>query len=181
MKLLLSPHNDDETLFSYFTLLAHRPHVIVLLRSYIQANRGHDITAAMRMNETRAAMEIAACPVEFWDYRDDRPNWEGIERDLRAYNIDQVTDVWAPKPEPYGNEQHNMIGRIAEMVFGDKCHFYLTYTTAGKSTNGQIVAVAPRWVELKLKALACYRSQINLPSTMPHFLRSQEEYVSVDR
>jgi hypothetical protein len=36
VKLLLAPHNDDETLFAAYTCLRERPKVVVILRSFVR-------------------------------------------------------------------------------------------------------------------------------------------------
>jgi hypothetical protein len=44
VKVFLSPHHDDETLFGAFTLLRERPLVVIVTDSYVQFNRGDGIT-----------------------------------------------------------------------------------------------------------------------------------------
>lgn len=57
MKLLISPHNDDETLFAAFTIMRERPVVLVVFDSEVQVLRGFaDCDAVTRRNETMHAM-----------------------------------------------------------------------------------------------------------------------------
>lgn len=172
MKLFLSPHNDDETLFGAFTLLRERPLVLIVFDGYLQAARGTGITAEQRRNESRAAMEILGCTVEFMGLRDDNPNVTPAL--IRAY-VESLkpTEIYAPAREESGHRQHNL---AADAVSGmPNVRHYMTYTPAGKST-GVPVPYEPEWPLLKLKALACYESQIKLWSTKDHFLRDQYEY-----
>lgn len=172
MKLFLSPHNDDETLFGAFTLLREKPVVVVVLDSYLQEQRGHGITFWDRRGETMQALEQLGARYNFLGFRDDRPEWLAIERQLCAYDPEHV---WAPAVEPTGHEHHNRVGEIADRIWPGRVTHYMTYTPAGKS-RGVPVPFEPEWVEKKLRALACYRSQLALRSTWDHFLREQYEY-----
>ena len=58
MKLFLSPHPDDETLFGAFTLMREKPLVVIITDSYIQQNRGENITPQQRFQESVNAMKI---------------------------------------------------------------------------------------------------------------------------
>lgn len=170
MKILLAPHNDDETLFCAFTLLRDRPHVIVCLRSMVQAARG--ITYRQREAETAAAMEILGCTWEQWQFPEDVPDWPAIEKRLRRLKADQV---WAPLPEEGGHAHHNKIGEMAKTIWPNTVQ-YLTYTNRGKSSGGKAVPHSPEFVNAKLRALQCYRSQILEPNCAEHFIREQREY-----
>jgi LmbE family N-acetylglucosaminyl deacetylase len=57
--LLISPHNDDETLFAAFAMQKYKPFVVIVYDSHIQFNRGDPNSHVLdRRNET-----IAACRV----------------------------------------------------------------------------------------------------------------------
>jgi LmbE family N-acetylglucosaminyl deacetylase len=173
MKILLAPHNDDESLWTSFTCLRERPHVIVCLRSFVQARYG--ITYQQREAETAMAMDILGCTWEQWDISDEAPRWAEIEQRFRALSPEHA---WAPLPEQGGHNHHNKIGKIAVRVWPGKVTQYLTYTNAGKSVNGTLVPYVPSMINAKLRALQCYRSQILEPSCCEHFIRSQHEYVA---
>lgn len=176
MKYLLSPHNDDAVLFATFTILRERPQVITVFDSFIQPARGYkNCYAEQRRGEDyRAVHNELGADISFWHFRDDSPDWDGIRSQLLPLN-DGISLVYAPAVEVDGHEHHNKLGEMAKFVFGNLYRPYMTYTKAGKSI-GVPVPYEPEWVLLKLKALACYESQIRLPSCMPHFIRSQEEY-----
>lgn len=170
MKLFLSPHNDDETLFGAFTLMRERPHVIVCLRSFVQSRYG--ITYQQRENETAAAMKVLGCTWEQWQIPDNAPDWARLEAALRKLEPQQV---WAPLPEENGHAHHNRIGEITKRLWPHAVQ-YLTYTTSGKSSKGTLVPFGPSMVNVKLQALQCYSSQILEPSCTEHFVRDQREY-----
>jgi hypothetical protein len=179
VKLLVAPHNDDEVLFSCFTLLREKPLVVVVFDGYVQANRGLPVTAQQRIEETRAACKILGVDVEFLGYRDDQPPAaETIAGHLSALAISSgITEIYAPAWEPNGHAQHNLVAVACDGL--PVVERYLTYTPAGKSTNGRKVPFKGAWIPLKLRALACYESQMNLDPRMgcwPHFLRDQTEY-----
>lgn len=172
--LLLSPHNlgDDETLFASYLCLMYEPHVIVCLRSARMADPnypgGMPISAETRELETAAAMEVLGCTWEQWQILDNYPR--GWERQLRAKLSTLDPDlIFAPAPELGGHQQHNVIGEMASKLFGDRTQHYLTYTSAGRSTDGVQVPHPPGWVDTKRQALSCYRSQAEHPATKHWF------------
>lgn len=158
MKLFLAPHSDDETLFGAFTVLRERPLVAIVMQMEPERRR-----------ESQRAMGILGAEVEFLDYRD-HPTM--LLELFKTYGQPEM--VYAPAFEGLGNFDHNCIGELARLAF-ERVTYYLTYTECGKST-GTLVPFEPGWPLLKLKALACYESQINRPSCQPHFLREQMEY-----
>lgn len=175
--LLLAPHNDDETLFAAFTCLAEKPHVVVVLRSQVQEDR-FGITAGTREVETQRAMWLLGCSWEQWAALDSDPDWDGVETLMRK-RAEKYERCYAPARETNGHIQHNRIADLADNVFGpERVTHYLTYTTAGKSTSDRSVAYEPAWVERKVAALACYRSQSSLANCAEHFLRDQHEYLA---
>lgn len=173
MKLFVSPHNDDEALFGAFTILRENPLVVVVFDSWNQWNRGTGITAEQRRAETLAAAEILGFKVEFMGFRDDEPPGVlELAEALKKYGEPEM--VYAPAIEDGGNKDHNLVGYATGRAF-QNVRRYLTYTTSGKSI-GAPVPCEPDWVCAKIKALACYETQMRLPSTAPHFLRDQREW-----
>lgn len=178
--LLFEPHNDDAALFASFLCLRHRPQVVTVLRSAKQTAYG--VTAAAREAESvEAVAKVLGCDWEQWPYPDTDPDWAAIGVAMRLIKERLEPDrVFAPAWELTGHEHHNRVALVADEVFdaGQVTH-YLTYTIDGKSTNGLPVPFDLDWVLLKLRALACYRSQIEAPAAgcTEHFLRDQHEYV----
>lgn len=182
MKLFLSPHNDDETLFGAFTLLRERPHVAVVFDSCIQVQRGYgdQCNATNRRFETvmalRALLGSGGGSVSFLGFADNIITGtefrEALEFSLRKFDRPEM--VYAPAIEEGGHPQHNLVGEIAARVFPRVTH-YLTYTNRGKSV-GVPVPFELHWVARKLQALSFYGSQICLPDNVEHFLREHHEY-----
>jgi LmbE family N-acetylglucosaminyl deacetylase len=176
VKLLLSPHNDDETLFAAFTILRERPLVCVVFDSHIQVARGATNCDWMtRRMETIEAMKILnpdSAPV-FLGIRDDKYGTREIADAIHA--LGEFEQVYAPAIEEGGHAQHSLVGEIAAKVFTNVRH-YMTYTKRGKS-EGVPVEFKPEWVVKKLRALASYESQIHHPSNTEHFLRDHREWM----
>lgn len=186
MKLFLSPHNDDAVLFGTFTLLREHPNIttVTCFDSYVQPSRGHSFADARhRRNEDLEAFScLGVSP----------PTFLGIPDNLSDKAVEQQTlfdelsnlrlkinpeVVYAPLPEPLGNLQHNLVGEMAGVIFFSKVTYYTTYTHRGKTTTSYIcVPTTSQWVMRKLRALACYSSQIEIENCREHFLRDQREY-----
>lgn len=182
MKVFLAPHNDDETLFGAFTLLRHKPLVIVCLKSYVQEDRGGP-TAAEREGETNRAMWwLGVEEWRQWNHDDRQPDWKAVEQSMQELDAElDIGEVFAPACEVRGHDHHNEVGFLAQEVFGDRLSTYLTYKRgSGKSRSSTPVSVDQSlWVILKLKAMACYESQIRLENTRPWFLDEPlREYMS---
>lgn len=184
--IVLEPHADDAVLFSCFNLIRYQAHVVTVLASQLQWDRGAEITNHHRVLEGhRAITETLRLRMpDQWPYPDSNPNpdWGAITRALTSLDERLEPDiVFAPAPADDGHEQHNEVGRIAGAVFGPRAVHYLTYTRhGGKQRGGVEVGFKPAWLTLKLRALACYRSQIETEQLgcWPHFAEDLREYVS---
>lgn len=165
--LAIIPHNDDEILFLGITLMREKPLVLLMTDSFIQPNRGEKgCSAAERRQETINACALLGCPVVFAGLRDDSLDKCQIEGVLsRFHGFDKV---YAPAIQG-GNPQHDMIGEVVKR-WNPYVIQYTTYTKTELYTEGTI-EIKPSIIEqeLKLKALGCYPSQLNLRSTRPHF------------
>jgi LmbE family N-acetylglucosaminyl deacetylase len=176
--IFISPHNDDEALFGAFTLIRQKPLVVVVTDSHIQPNRGDvGCDAETRRQETIEAMKIAGCPVVFLGIKDTELTEEILRERLKPFNPETV---YAPAIQG-GNFQHDIVGKVAKELFGASCKFYTTYTKTELYTEGT-VEIKPQHNELEIKdkMLACYKSQLALPSTKPHFdaVRGRSEWLS---
>lgn len=173
-ELLLSPHNDDEALFASYTLLRHRPKVIVCLNG---GRKRHYPIPAERAAESAAAMEILGCDFEHLDIPCDPAEWDAVQARLEA---EQPSKVWAPLPEPNGHRHHNRLARIALDLWPGRVAFYATYHVIDgwpiKSVHGNPVPVEDGWPALKRQALDCYRTQLSRDGTRMHFERPLDEY-----
>lgn len=178
MNLFLSPHADDETLFGAFTIQREHPLVVVVFDGVVQGRRGDAITPEMRRRETLDAMlELGALPPLFLGYSDADRAHETLEESLRDLNRRHKPEVvWAPAVEKGGHEQHNLVGELADKIFPNVEH-YMTYRRLEGKSTGRLVPVEPGMISAKLRALACYGSQIDHRDNRPHFLREQQEYM----
>lgn len=178
MKLLLSPHNDDEALFAAYTLLRHRPLVLTCLDG---ARKASYPTVSQRVAESAAAMTMLGCDYDhLWIPVDDRGWQEEVESRVALRGIDPE-HVWAPFPEPDGHRHHNRLGELATRLWPGRVSFYSTYTHTDatgvrRSTQGSPVPYENGWPELKRRALDCYRTQIEREGTRMHFTQPLDEY-----
>jgi LmbE family N-acetylglucosaminyl deacetylase len=160
VNLFLSPHNDDETLFGAFTIQRVKPLVAVVFDSYVQAQRGNVVTWRQRRNETQNALAELGVgdDVRFLGMRDD------------VFTTNELT----------GHAHHDVVALVADCIWPGRVTHYLTYTrTGGKSISANRVPVeSGEWVRRKLRALACYESQIDIErlGCREHFLRDLHEY-----
>lgn len=183
MKLFLSPHNDDETLFGAFTIMRERPVVCVVFDSYVQPARGvPGCSVEMRREETfRAIQELNGKGLWFIGLRDDQIcTKEALVIEL-AERFPLAEQVWAPAFAINGHDQHNLVAEAADVVFPGKVTHYQTYTSYGKSRNGaEVLPRSGEDIARKLRALACYRSQLAMDARLgcwPHFMNDLREYV----
>lgn len=164
----IAPHNDDESLFGAYTLMREKPTVIVVTDSFIQPERGDvGCSAETRRQETISAMSLIGCPVVFLGIKDTELTEENLRERLRPFN---PFKVYIPALQG-GNAQHDLVSQVCSGLWGEKCEHYCTYTKTELYTTGGI-EIKPTQKEIGLKAmmLACYTSQVNLPSTRPHFM-----------
>ena len=187
MKLFVSPHCDDETLFGAFTILREQPYVMIVYDGYVQQNRGLSVTPMERRQESIAALNILGIPMNkilFCALDDSK---EYTEREIGERLITgcliadfQPEEIFMPAHELRGHRHHNLVARAGLLEILPKITRYMTYTDHGKSvSNKPVIVENPLWIARKLLALACYTSQMSLDPRMgcwPHFLRSQEEF-----
>lgn len=162
---LFSPHNDDETLFAAFTILRHRPRVVVCFPS-----AGDYGDSALRESETREAMTVlGAAAVEQWQGGD-------LVAQMRAFDARVApARVWAPSFEA-SHPDHRAVALAALEVFGDRLTTFHTYINGTKVRQGDPVPFEPHWVPQKLRALLRYPSQIVHPRAHQFFTQDLLEY-----
>lgn len=176
--ILLSPHQDDESLFAAFTIMRVKPLVIVCTSSYLQPNRG-DIGCSneIRQKETINAMNLVGCPVVFLGIPDTELTEETLRERLQHFNPETI---YIPALQG-GNPQHDLVHKVAMELFGRKnIEQYSTYAKGTWFTKGNWeIKPTHQEMELKNKMLDCYKSQILLPSTRPHFdaVRNRSEWL----
>ncbi len=177
--LLLQPHSDDAVLFASWLCLKHRPHVVTVLRSVVQESNG--ITHAEREAEDVRAFRVLGVTHEQWTMGDADPRWDDLSAQMSHLRDGGVIpgfpegDVFAPWPEKGGHEHHNRIGELARDIFGDRVTFYTTYRVGGPRTVGTPSEPEPWMIPLKLRALACYESQM-LRGPRRFFMHALDEW-----
>lgn len=166
--VLFAPHADDETLFAAYTILRHRPAVVICFPSVRDYGDTDERTA-----ESRAAMAIlGAYAVEQWPGGD-------IEKAMRVLNarVAHLDRVWAPHPQA-SHPEHQAVAAAAAAVFGDRVSTYHTYDACGKVRAGHTVPIEDGWPDLKRRALRCYETQIQHPRARMFFAWDLTEYAS---
>lgn len=184
--VLLAPHHDDETLFASYLAQEHQPDLVICTRAEVQADRGLPIRHEHREAETRAAWSILSdgtSGIRQWQFSDNEARTDWLALGTAVHRLAAEYDrVIAPAVEPEGGHaHHNYVGIAAQEAFGlERVTSYLTYTRhGGRSTWGPEVEIKhPDWIIAKLRALACYPTQIREPSTRPWFLGPLAEYTA---
>jgi LmbE family N-acetylglucosaminyl deacetylase len=181
VNMLLAPHHDDETLFAAYTCLRHRPTVVVCTEAHRLEYADFDVRKA----ECHAATTVLGVRMmQLWGVRDDDLfDNERLLSELRLLDRDAtIGRVWAPAVEHKGNDHHNAVGEAAAAVFGGRVTSYLTYANGKRSCSTAEVPFHPSWPAVKLRALACYESQVAHPATAPWFIDNtlREWYADTD-
>lgn len=161
-------------------MLRHHP-ILVTVFGHAQAQEKYGISCMTRDTENVEAMQILE-PADWrtWNHSDIDPNEDAIIHEmLRTNKVLRPKVVWAPMFELEGHEQHNMVARAAEVVFPGRVRSYATYSRGSARTRTpNEVRPEPDWPALKLKAMACYTSQINLDNTRDWFSDWSREWVA---
>lgn len=187
MKLFLSPHNDDETLFGAFTIMRERPLVIVVYDGYVQNNRGAQVTYTRRRQESCMAMNALGVPEpRFLGMRDDAVYTpEDVVFRLRdVVDVDSKFDaVYSPMWDNGGHDQHNVVALAAGLLHANTYPAYSTYTRNGgrQRTSNEVTPTDGRMISRKHEALACYTSQMDMDPKLgcwPWFMGDMKEYVA---
>ena len=178
MKLLLSPHNDDECLFAAYTLMRERPLVIIVTDS--DAHLAAGITAQERREESWRACELLGVPVVFLGLKDGtlEQHKADLERRLAPFASQPWTHVYAPAIQG-GHKDHDAVGEVVSSMFSP-VSYYATYAEGKCFTPvGREIQPTPQEVELKNRALDCYPSQIRLARDKSRFdaVRGRSEYL----
>lgn len=166
--VFFAPHNDDEALFGAFTIIRHRPHVVVCFPSA----RDYGDTERRRDESSQACAVLGAASLTQWD---------GTDLQVRMRLIDEhakPSRVFAPH-ETTSHPDHYAVFEAASRVFGDRLVRYHTYDggPAHKIRQPSLeVPFEPAWIEMKLRALLCYRTQLQHPRAAAFFANDLAEY-----
>jgi LmbE family N-acetylglucosaminyl deacetylase len=179
MKLLLSPHNDDECLFAAYTLMRETPLVIIVTDSDAQYDKG--VTAEMRREESRRGCETLGVAVSFLGLKDGSLDEADLRERLAPFASLDWKRIYAPAIQG-GHRDHDVLAKVASLMF-PRVTYYSTYAEGEHFTpEGKGIEPNPTQeeIELKNKALDCYASQIGIVENKRHFdaVRNNSEYLS---
>lgn len=169
-RVLLVAHADDEVLFSAFTILRYRPHIIICYPS-----AGDYGDTKTRLNESRdAANVLGALSVTQWD-------GEHLQEQMRALDCElKPSKVFAPDVQT-SHPDHLAVALAAAEVFAGRLTTCHTYDANGKVRSDRLVEHEPAWTEHKLRALARFSSQIRHPRANQWFMNDLLEYWGDDK
>lgn len=170
--VLFEPHHDDAALFAAYTVLQRKPTVVTVMGE-AHAQTKYGITKAIRDAEAlRALRELGVTEWIAWGHTDVSPNLDAIVSDMERFRLSRIPDeVWVPLHEEGGHEHHNLVHEAARMTFGSEVmRRYATYRRGSTRTRTEN-EVTPGLYDpaRKMRAMACYESQINLGNTQPWF------------
>ena len=122
-------------------------------------------------------MKLAGCPVVFFGIKDTELTEDNLRERLQGFDPETI---YIPALQG-GNAQHDLVNKVCVSLFGrNKCEQYCTYTKTELYTTGSWeIKPTHTEMELKNKMLACYKSQLQLPSTAPHFdaVKNKSEWI----
>jgi LmbE family N-acetylglucosaminyl deacetylase len=176
IKLFLAPHNDDEALFGSYAIMREKPIVLVITDGKKHQDRGI-ATMEQRRSESKAAMKVLRARVEFIGIPDDELT-EQLLFDRLNGPTHEIVAVYAPAILENGNEDHNVVGKVADRLWPGKVKHYFTYTKDNLTPRGNIeIKPTPEEEKLKNEALSKYTSQLRCNG--PHFdaVRGKSEYL----
>lgn len=167
VKLLLAPHNDDETLFAAFTVMREQPLVVVVTDSYVQERRDPRVTCERRRRESIDACTILRAPVTFLGIRDDGPGATMVDQIAeRLRDFANFEEVYIPALQ-HGHLHHDFVNMAARRVFLQgrfrPVIEYCTYSAKRQfyaNEGGRRIDGTPEEWALKRQALKCYPSQV---------------------
>lgn len=168
MKVFISPHSDDATLFGAYTILRESPLVVTVTHATMQGGNGEE-----RILEDYRAMRILGASLTLLGIDEDKLTEELLWEKLQVFPYD--TFYYIPEYEEEGNPQHNLINLVVKGLT-DNYTEYKTYSGLKDRTVGMEVIPTPEELSLKKQAMACYRTQIENHNTA-HYFNVLEEYV----
>lgn len=177
MKLLLSPHNDDECLFAAYTLMREKPLVIIATDSDVQEGLGYGVTAGQRREESRRGCEVLGVAVVFLGLIDGHLDETDLRERLAPFTSFDWKRVYAPAIQG-GHIDHDVLGKVASLIFPN-VDYYSTYLAGQFTPIGQRAIIpTSEEIDLKNKALDCYATQIRINPSHFDGVRGKSEYLN---
>ena len=165
MKILLSPHSDDAVLFASYLIQREKLLVITVTHATLQDNNGYQ-----RVLEDYDAMNILGAPICYLGIDEDKLTEELLREKLKVFSCETM---YVPEYEENGNPQHNLVNKVAKEMFSNVKE-YKTYSGLEDRTIGKEVIPTEEELELKKRAMRCYRTQMSNPNTAHYFLNHRE-------
>lgn len=167
MQVFLSPHPDDAVLFATYTILREKPFVVTVTHPTFQGDNGEE-----RVIEDYNALRTLGAPVAFLGIDEDKLTEEILLEKLKMFPND--TTFYVPEYEKDGNPQHNIVHDTVRRMT-DNYKEYKTYSGWNDRSGDTEVIPTPEELEIKKRAMACYRTQIENPFTA-HYFQTYAEY-----
>lgn len=171
MQILISPHNDDESLFACYTIMREKPLVVIVYNGDQHSDK-FGIPVQERKHESAEAMKLLGVEVEYLnmsDWGDDMDYYTMCSR-LEKYKPDKV---YAPAKGK--NPQHNLVSIVCDDTFKNVVH-YCTYDDDLLQKGSIEIKPTKEEMELKNKCLDCYKSQLKINPHHFEAVRNKSEY-----
>lgn len=172
MKILISPHSDDATLFASFTIQREKPLIITATHATMQGGNGNE-----RVLEDYMASKILGVPICFLGIDEDKLTEEILNEkyEIIGVNDEYLDTMYIPEYKENGNPQHNLINKYFKKRYSFLVKEYKTYSGIEDRTIGKEIIPSEEELEIKKRAMACYRTQIENPMTA-HYFTTYKEY-----
>lgn len=165
MDILISPHNDDETLFASLLIMRRKPLVIIVTDGEKHLYK-YGLPIEQRRQESIEAMQILGASVMFLNIPETKLTEEILTERLKYIKPEGF--IYAPAVDPEGNFDHNVVGAVADKLWGSKVVHYSTYKLSDLTPQGDIeLHFNPEERAKKELALNKYTSQLTY--NRPHF------------
>jgi LmbE family N-acetylglucosaminyl deacetylase len=165
MQYIISPHCDDEVLFTAYKIMREKPVVIILTFPTLQGDNGYE-----RIMESYKAMKLLGASVMFLNIPEHEFTYERLKQELLRLNLSKVH---VPHLDG-GHTHHDITHQVATELYSD-ISYYRTYGKGETRAEGWEVEATDEEKELKQKAMNCYKTQINNPATA-HYFTTLYEY-----
>ena len=161
----LSPHADDEGLFGTYICLRLKP-LIVVVTDGTQHQEKFGISIETRREESRQAAKILGCEIEFLSIPDNK------EIDTGRISLGNNQTILSPALQG-GNHHHDQVSRFGTL-------HYATYTKENLTPflkDGEAITPTPEEISIKLRVLACYKSQHEINKLHFEAVKGQPEFI----
>ena len=167
-KVLIAPHNDDEALFTAYTIMREKPLVVIVFDGY-QHQRKFGVKITTRQNESLKAMDLLDIDVVFLHLSDEGTTEEELAKVLSQFS----GRIYAPALG--ANPQHNLVSKVCDKLFKYVTH-YCTYDKELLQKGKTEIVPTKAEMKLKNKILKCYKSQLKINPHHFDAVKNKSEY-----